>query len=245
MIFELARIYLPGERETLPFWQQALHEMCSEDFKVLRSFERQSEREFLVDLRAFFFEKGALVLHATRDSAAFPEVTADRIRTLLKGVPLLHQEVLFLKLAGYSDDTLEKIFRITPAVAQKSLERLNPEYSEALGKQQDMSLQPAAWLRLHRELRAARTEACPPLRQFIRIQDGQVGWNEKEPAERHLSECLHCLEAWTALREISFWRSAAESTPAPDIEKLLSNLPVKRETQVSRSLLSRILKKRS
>lgn len=242
VIFKLAQIYMPGGGEPFALWQRGLRELSNDDFKLLRSFESQSEREFLAGLRAFFLDKATPEFAA--ESPAFPEITAEKLRALVKGLPLLHQEVLFLKLAGYSDGTLEKIFRITPVVAQKSLEKLDMESREALGKEQDRNLQPAAWLRLTQELRAARTETCPPLRQFIRIQDGQVGWQEKEPAERHLSECLHCLEAWTALLEISFWRSAAEPVPAKEIEGLLSGVPVKRQAAESGSFISKLLKRK-
>ncbi|HEX5481194.1 MAG TPA: hypothetical protein VFZ08_01055 [Terriglobia bacterium] len=243
LVFKLAQIYMPDGPEPFALWQQALRELSNDDFRLLRTFESQSEREFLASLRAFFLDKGTPE-SANVQSSALPELTAGRLAALVKSLPLLHQQVLFLKLAGYSDGTLEKIFRITPAVAQKSLEGLDAEYHAALGKQHDRNLQPAAWLRLTQELRASRTETCPPLRQFIRIQDGQVGWQEKEPAERHLSECLHCLEAWTALLEISFWRGAAERRPATEIEALLSGLPVKKQPPESGSFLSKLLKRK-
>ncbi|MGH9327929.1 MAG: hypothetical protein ACRD2B_14765 [Terriglobia bacterium] len=231
----LIGIYLPECSEPRTLWRDALTSLCSEDFKALGKFSGNSEREFLLDLRAFLFEVGLAAVDA-RDSA---ELTAEKVSALVKGLPLLHQEVLFLKLAGYSDSTLELIFRVTPAVAQKSLERLRPDYSAALGKEQNTCVWPAAWLKLGRNLRAQRTEACPSLRQFIRIQDGQAGWYDKEPAEKHVSECLTCLEGWTALREVSYWRRAVEPVSAGAVEDLLRGLPVRQQPEEAKSFFKK------
>src|SRR5579875_2506527 len=96
LILQLSRIHLPTCPDSMHLWQQLLDEVCAENFKILHSFGHQSEREFLTDL----------------DS-----LTVEQLRELVKGLPLLHQEVLFLKLSGYSDRTLEQILRVTPAAA--------------------------------------------------------------------------------------------------------------------------------
>lgn len=227
----LVGIYMPGCVDPVNLWREAAVSLCREDFKVLRTFARHSEREFLLDLRSFLFERGLEALDPTMGSTDFSELSVEKVSALVKGLPLLHQEALFLKLAGYSDPTLEQIFRITPAVAQKSFERLQSEYSATLGNTRDACRWPAAWLRLCSTLRAQRTDACPALRQFIRIQDGQVGWYDKEPAEKHLAECLSCLEGWTALREVAYWRHTAKALPGKEVETMLQGLPVHTQSE--------------
>lgn len=225
LVIQLTRVYVPGGQDAAEAWREPLQALCREDFKLLRSFQHQSELEFLIDLRSYFLGQ----LRPEQGTAAVRDLSLERVTALLKDLPLLHQEVAFLKLAGYSDRTLEQVFRITPAVAQKSLERLQNDYAAALGREQDACPWPGAWLDFLRSARSAKTETCPPLRLFVRIQDGQIGWYEKDPAEKHVAQCLHCLETWTGLREIGYWRNAAPTVPPEMLESLLSFIPLRRD----------------
>ena len=230
LFLKLSRIYVPRAAHE-QMWAETLKALSDEDFNALRGFERQSEREFLVDLRAFHLRRSATALNNARGSPEWPELTAASIASILKGVPLVHQEVIFLKLAGYCDATLEKLFRITPSVAAASVERLKPAYAVALSKNTDEGWQPAAWLQMLAELWNSKAEACPPLRLLIRLQDGHVGWQEKEPAEKRVAECLHCLETWTALKELVHWRANEPPAAAAQVESLVAALPVRKESR--------------
>jgi hypothetical protein len=159
---------------------------------------------------------------------------------LLKGLPLVHQELLFLKLAGFSDATLERILVITPAVAQKGLERLRAEYGAVLERSEDRCPWPAAWAELTRQARAAKQESCLPLRQFVRIHEGGFSWYDKEPAEQHVTGCLYCLERWVGLREVKYWRREAAPKPKAEIDGLLSVLPVRTARGPRKSFLARM-----
>jgi hypothetical protein len=230
VMVQLARLHLAAECDPLLVWREAVVALCDDDFRLLRSFEHQSEPEFLADLRASFLERELAKLDRPDKLLNNSGLDPDSVGLLVKDLPLLHQELVFLKLAGYSDGTLEQMFRIAPAVAQKALERLQENYSPWLGLVNDVCPRPQAWLKLMRELQVAKTESCPTMRLFLRIQDGQVGWYEKEPAEKHLWHCLHCLEAWTALREIRYWRVAAPRVSSQDVEALSSAVPARTAT---------------
>jgi hypothetical protein len=145
--------------------------------------------------------------------------------------------MLFQKLAGYTDVSIERMLRMAPRVAQSAFARLTPEYDLALGAS-DRCPRPQSWLALLKQARGEKQENCPPLHQFLRIHDGQVSWYDKEPTEKHVSGCLHCLEAWTALREVGYWRQAAQPVNSGQIEKYLRALPLKAAPQ--KSLLQRI-----
>ncbi len=241
LAFELFGLYLPSCREPFrDFWPQSLGELAADNFAGLQKFERQSEPEFLADLCAFLLERGAARLDTAGDSTAAPRLTLESVRELLQGLPLVHQELLFLKLAGFSDATLERIFVMTPAVAQKGLERLRAEYAAALERSEDRCPWPAAWAELMRQARAAKQEACPPLRQFVRIHEGGFSWYDKEPAEQHVTGCLHCLERWVGLREVKYWRRQAAPRPAAEIDGFLSVLPVRAASAPRKSFLARM-----
>jgi hypothetical protein len=235
-------VYLPSlAGPASQAWRQTLRDLTANDFERLRSFDQQAEREFLLDLRAFLLERNAERLGPSGDSTSAPQPTTEAIRSLLGGLPLAHQQIVFLKLAGYSEGTIERIYGISPAVARQGLERLQAEYSAVMGRQQDVCPWPAAWCELLRQARGLKTESCPPLRQYVRMLDGQITWYEKDPMERHMSSCLHCLDRWAALREAVYWRREAKACPAEEIATLLSGLQLQDEAKPRKSLLKRIL----
>lgn len=241
IIFRLADIYVPlGPEARTALWRQTLESLAGNGFERLRTFDHQAEREFLADLRNFLLEQAAPNLDRTRDIDGAPTPTPEVVGALLNGLPLLHQEILFLKLAGYSDRTIEKMLRIAPSMAAQGLERLQAHHGMILKKELDVCLWPAAWLDFLRHARAAKSEACPPLRQFVRIQDGQTSWGDKEPLERHMTDCVHCLERWTTLRELVYWRRDAEHRSREETDELISNLPLQAGTK-KRSFLKRVL----
>jgi hypothetical protein len=216
-------------REASPVVKKMLAELTANGFERLRATSRQSEREFLGDLRALLLE-AALDSVASKNSEipASGAFEPEKIAKLLDGLPLLHKEMLFFKLAGYTENTLERLMRISPRVAEKAFERLAEEYQAARQAERNRCPWPAAWLAFLKQARGLKTENCLPAHQMVRIHDGQVSWYDKEPVEKHVSACLHCLEAWTGLREVGYWRLAAERLSASEINELLEIIPVEK-----------------
>jgi hypothetical protein len=225
----LLTMYLPGHGpEPGRVWEQTLVALAENDFQRFRATEKQAEREFLADVRALLLEQALQASAAAGASPSAPPAAPDleSLGKLLEGLPLLHQEMLFLKLAGYTDVSIEKMLRMAPRVAQAAFARLEADYADALKIETDRCLWPRQWLTLLQGARAAKQEACPPLHQFLRIHDGQVSWYDKEPVEKHVSGCRRCLEAWIALREVAYWRKAAPAVPAEQSEAYLRVLPL-------------------
>lgn len=240
VVSRLVAVYLPSlAKPQNHFWQETLGSLAAKGFERLRTFDHQAEREFLLDFRGFLLERGGELVDPSQDANG-GAIAVETVEGLLKGLPLAHQQILFLKLAGYSDATIEKIYTITPAIAQEGLERLQADYTVLLGRKEDTCLWPGAWTALLRQVRAAKTEACVPPRQHVRILDGQISWYDKEPMEQHTSACLHCLECWTALREVVYWRREASPISSAEIDALLSGLPLQAEGKPSKPLLKRM-----
>lgn len=223
-------------------WRDALQDLSANEGAILKGFSHQSEREFLVDLRAFLQDRAATKLESSRDSVDPPTPTVETVGALLNGLPLLHQEIAFLTLAGYSQGTIENILRISPAVAEEGLARLRASYASTMERRDDRCLWPAAWIGVCQAARAAEQKDCTPLRQLIRILDGQASWYDKSPAEAHRSKCLHCLERWTSLLEVVAWDRVRQDSPPDQIESLLAVIPLKQEKR-KLSLLARMLGK--
>ncbi len=236
-------VYTPwGAEACLNGWRDALRELTAQNFAALRGFSHQSEREFLVDLRAFLQDWATPRLDSTLDAANPPVPTAATLTALLDGLPLLHQEIAFLALAGHSQASIENLLRITPAVAKEGLERLSASYAAVMERTGDRCLWPSAWIGICRGARGDTQKDCTPLRQLVRMLDGQASWYDKSPAEAHRSKCLHCLELWTSLLEVTAWDRLRQPLPAEKIEALLAVIPVKQEKRKT-SLLGRMLGK--
>jgi hypothetical protein len=229
-VLKLIGIYLPlPASKGGALWDDVLRRLAANHFEILRGLDHQAERAFLCELRGFIFGQASPPLDPAQDAADAPRPTAERVRALLNGLPLAHQEILFLKLAGYSERTLETILRITPSIAAKGLERLQGEYGALLEKDEDACLWPASWMALLAEIHSAATPDCASLHALVRILDGQVGWSDKDPVERHMTGCINCLERWTALREIAHWRRELRPLPPESVEALLGSIPVRNE----------------
>jgi hypothetical protein len=125
-------------------------------------------------------------------------------------------------------------------VAAKAFERLAGEFQPALRLQRDACTWPAEWLRFLNQARAAKTDTCIPAHQCLRIHDGQVSWYDKEPVEMHVSACLHCLEMWTALRELAYWRRAASELSSSEVEHFLEVIPVEQPAAKKKSFFQRL-----
>jgi hypothetical protein len=130
--------------------------------------------------------------------------------------------------------------RVAPRVAAKAFERLSPDFDAALNAKSDRCLWPREWLALLQRARGAKKETCPALHQILRVHDGQVSWYDKEPTEKHTSGCLYCLDRWTALREVNYWRRAAPAASQEQGEQWLRVLPVRAEEK-KKSFFRRVL----
>jgi hypothetical protein len=236
-LFSVYSLGTPDAR--LDCWRDALRALSANEFATLKGFSHQSEREFLVGLRAFLQEWVASKLESSQDAADPPPPTVQTLGALLSGLPLLHQEIAFLTLAGYSHATLEKILRITPAVTGEGLGRLCACYSFVLERSEDRCLWPSAWLGICRAARADEKKDCTPLRQLVRILDGQASWYDKTPAEEHRAKCLHCLELWTSLLEVVAWDRTRQRWPEDKIELVMVDIPIQ-EATAQKSLLDRL-----
>jgi hypothetical protein len=225
----------------LPVVKKMLGDLTRNSFERLRGTSRQSEREFLGDLRAMLLEAATDYVSAKNsETLAAGAFEPDKIAKLLDGLPLLHKEMLFFRLAGYTENTVERIMRLSPSVAEKAFERLAGEYQAARLTERNLCPWPAAWLAFLKQARGLKTETCTPTHEMMRIHDGQVSWYEKEPVEKHVSGCLHCLEAWTGLREVGYWRRAADPISAATINELLEVIPIEKIPAKKKSLLQRL-----
>jgi hypothetical protein len=239
----LFKVYTPWPPDVcLNEWKEALQALSANDGAAMKGLSHLSEREFLVGLRAFLLDRAFPKLDPAQDAKEPPAPTTETLTELLAGLAVVHQEMAFLTLAGYSAKAIENILRISPTVAEEGLARLRETFG--LGSQQgeDHCAWPSAWIAVGKAARAGETKDCTPLRQLIRILDGQASWYDKSPAEVHRSKCLRCLELWTAMLEVVSWERTRQPYPEDKTALLLSAIPLKAEKRKP-SVFARMLGK--
>jgi hypothetical protein len=242
--FRLFEVYSPWtDDQRLEFWLQALRALTAEQCAPLRHFSHQSKREFLVDLRAFLMDWMVTKLELSQQAEEPPAPTADTLVAMLKGLPLVHQEIAFFALAGYSQGTIESIMGISPSVAGEGIGRLRTHCGPVLDRTEDRCLWPAAWVGITRAARANGQKDCAPLRLLIHILDGQAKWENKLPVEQRRTTCLHCLELWTSLLEVVSWDRHGKPWPAEKVAPLLAAVPLKSQEKAQTSLLARMFER--
>src|SRR5271157_662907 len=91
---QLFGVYSPWAPEAcLECWRDSLGVLSAHECAALRAFSHQSEREFLVGLRAFLQEWIATKLESPQDVEGPPAPTVQALGALLSGLPLIHQEI--------------------------------------------------------------------------------------------------------------------------------------------------------
>lgn len=170
---------------------------------LLNTFQGTWEREFLREWRLY-------TLRLCRARAVFVNgptsmpLLRDQLEGLLKGFPLLQQELLWFHMCHLP------IGEVTQILSVRS-EGIESILAKALARSVEMKLPFSAEGQITSmppdllvEIDSVEGEDCVPVRLFSKIIDGQAVWGEKEKAEGHATDCLHCLSNLTALKEIIF-----------------------------------------
>ncbi len=239
----LFKIYTPWPADaSLNEWKEALQALSANDGAAMKGLSHLSEREFLVGLRAFLLDRAATKLDPAQDAKEPPAPTTETLTELLSGLAVVHQEMAFLTLAGYSAKSIEYVLRISPTVAEEGLAKLRETFGLDSEHIEDRCAWPSAWIAIGKAARASETKDCTPVRQLIRVLDGQASWYDKSPAEVHRSKCLRCLELWTAMLEVVAWERNRQPWPQEGVAGLLEAIPLKQEKRKP-SLFARMLGK--
>jgi hypothetical protein len=194
-----------------------------------------NEREFACAFRDFVFAYG-------REAARLPapQVSLDNVRELMKDLPVVEQQMLWLFMRGYqaeqiapmlmnADNTARKVEQI----ARERLATLLPDASP------DALVISARALMEQAEQR--RTDGCLPLKTFNNIVNGQITWRERDVAEQHVAACFYCLDRFSTFQEVIRMLKDRETAPEAEIERIASKLDLPKKSKAG--FLSKILGK--
>ncbi len=108
--------------------------------------------------------------------------------------------------------------------AGEILEQALRRVVEQLGKAVSEELQRHDHDALFAAIEQQRGEKCCPERLFARLADGQMSWREREEVERHIENCLHCLDCSARYREVARFFHVLPPAATGDIQDLLETL---------------------
>ena len=190
-----------------------------------RDLKFANERELAFAWRDFLFAYGREVARLPA-----PEISLEQVRNVMKDLPMVEQQVLWLFIRGFSEDQISPILMYADATArsvkQKADERLRSIVPDA---------SPDALVISARALMEAsekiKSDACLPLKTFNNIVNGQISWRERDVAEKHIAGCFYCLDRFTTFQEILKEMKDRQGASEADTEKILAklDLPAKRK----------------
>ncbi len=184
-----------------------------------------NEREFACTWRDYLFAYGREVARLP-----VPEISIEQVRGVMKDLPMVEQQVLWLHMRGFPEDQIAPILMHADATArsvkQKADERVRAIVPDA---------SPDALVISARALMEAaekiKGDACLPLKTFNNIVNGQISWRERDVAEKHVASCFYCLDRFTTFQEIIKEMKDRKPASETDTEKVLAklDLPAKRK----------------
>ena len=184
-----------------------------------RSFPFAHEREFLMAFRE-------LVFASARSAARLPapESSLERARELMRELTVVERELFWMFLKGYDIPQTASILMnagTTAAVVKESTEKLVAQLLPGGA--------PAGGVgRVLLEMaEKARTPECLPLRTINNIINGQISWHDRDRAEQHIRECVHCLDRFTSFQEMIWYGRRAQPLEDTEVVGYLERLAVR------------------
>jgi hypothetical protein len=184
----------------------------------------QNEREFLMTFRELVFAYGREVARVPT-----PELSLEQVRSIVKDLPVMEREVLWMFIKGYDAACIGRMMFNTEATAQATKDIADMRLSEVLPTATPDAFNISARV-LMVEAEKTGGEDCLPLKTFNNLVNGQVSWRERELAEQHIRDCFHCLDRYTSFLEMIRLRKDVEPLSESQIQSILSqlNLPAEK-----------------
>jgi hypothetical protein len=183
-----------------------------------RSLKFTNEREFAMSFRGLALAYGREVARVPA-----PELSLDEARELMRKLPVVEREVLWLFVKGYDAPRIAAMMMHAEATVAE-VKRLADERRLELLPAASAEAYNVSARALMEQAEAARGEHCLPLKTFNNLVNGQVSWRERDQAEQHIGDCMYCLDRFTSFQEMIRLRQDARPAPDTEIERVLGQL---------------------
>lgn len=177
-----------------------------------------NEREFAFAFRDFVFAYG-------REAARLPEpqVSLDQVRQIMKDLPMVEQQMLWLFMRGFGADQIAPVLMHADATARK-VEQIAAERVRSIVPSASNDALVISARALMQQAEQRRTEQCLSLKTFNNLVNGQVTWRERDVAEKHVSECFYCLDRFTTFQEIVRMMKDRQPAAPAAVERVVKQL---------------------
>ncbi len=194
-----------------------------------------NEREFLMSFRDFVFAYGREVARVPT-----PELSLEQVGEIMKDLPVVEREMLWMFIKGYDAARIGAIMINSEATARAAKEIADQRLAKVLPGATADAYNISARV-LIAEAEKTGSEACPPLKTFNNLVNGQVSWRERELAEQHIRDCFRCLDRYSSFLEMIRLRKDAQPLGATEVNAILAPLDLPAEK--GKGLLAKILGK--
>lgn len=192
-----------------------------------------NEREFMMSFRELVFAYAR-----QQERIPTPQVSLDQVREAMRDLSLIERELLWLFIRGYDTQQIAAIMMnaevTAEAVKQTAGERLGGLLPGSDPKAFTVSARP-----LMEAAEAAKSDECVSLKTFNNLVNGQISWQEREAAEKHMVSCFHCLDRFVTFNELVHLRKRVPPMLDPEVQHILTQLDLPRAKP--RGVLSRLL----
>jgi hypothetical protein len=187
-----------------------------------RNLHFTNEREFAMTFRDLVFAHGNTAEHRPA-----PAISAEDLARALTGFSLVQREFFWGFLKGWNVQEISAMLMNAAATAEEAKKTAEDRLSALIGP--PGSTDRAARVRAAIETaNSAASPECLSWKTFNNLINGQISWLDRERAEQHMSECLHCLNAFTAFQEMIWLARNAQAASQPEVERILSALELRK-----------------
>lgn len=215
-------------------------QLRAENAARLQAYTGLSEKAFLVYLRDELFALG----RAKRGENAPLGMTHEQFAELLNEFAPIPRQAVMMLAKGYAPEKFAIVLHMEDESAKQVLAKAN-EKLEARGLSARLPApMRSGFDRLLQNLEQQEaTPECLPVLTFVRIVDGQITWDDKEAADKHMAECAHCFQHFVSYLELHWsFRDLIQAGDerVEEVARAMGLAPV--TTEKKGSLMGRIFK---
>jgi hypothetical protein len=182
--------YFPDRASDHGLIERVLANLRRPDSNLFQSAVPAPEGDFVFALR-----QHALAAVELDRATEAPDIMLDleTLAAALEPLTLTEKQAVWFETMRHGNVTVGRMLRMEPA----TVEKIRGKASELIRGKVD------AWRRtliaengpqLGRAAAMARTPDCLPVKHYFDVIDGRMNWYGREAAERHVTNCWHCID---------------------------------------------------
>ncbi len=224
---EFARDYVPVTRALLGHYFPTLRPELDEHVRGVfgraraeanawfRGLQFANEREFLMAFRALAFGYARPLARMPA-----PELSVVHAQALLREFPTAQRAFVWMYVKGYDAAQTAAILMNADVTAAAALKTGADRLAQLVpGGRPDGPLTV-----LLEAAEKAYTPECLMLKTCNNLVNGQISWQDRDRAQQHMADCVHCVDRFTSFQEMIWYRREARPLGEAAVNALLGSL---------------------